>query len=43
MDHDEIFLKYLKKKDVQFVYFNVEINFFIVIKLFLGFRKLTTI
>ena len=38
---DEILLKYLKKKQTQFVYFNYSINFYIILLLILKFKNIT--
>ena len=39
--HDEIFLNYIKKQDIEFVYFNKEINFYLLIRLLIGFKKIS--
>ncbi len=39
--HDEVFLYYLKSKNTQFVYFNKEINLYLVFILLINFKKLS--
>tara|TARA_B100000900_G_C20534444_1_gene697749 strand:+ start:59 stop:1198 length:1140 start_codon:yes stop_codon:yes gene_type:complete len=39
--HDEVFLNYFKKRDIEFVYFNKEINLYLVIKLLINLKKIS--
>ena len=38
--HDMMFLKYLNKKKLQFVYFNYSLNIYLIILLILNLKKL---